>query len=413
MSSSDDAIKTPASPITGDWRSMLGLFIIILVGESISSTKHSIYFYAFSCENHISRLTFISAAGSIAGVGGGALFVPVFQALVGFGLKDATALSQAIITAGSLVSFIINFFKASPTHPSIPLIDWPLCAVLAPMSLAGVGIGVLLNSILPSYVLAALLVVLLSLLIIQSSFKCRIMWMAETQARKILSEDQIDSTPLHLHAQQDSMDLRITSHQQAGPSLASMRSKRSIKQSSAELSYESYIPHIPHPQGPVSFAGGGSLAPDFRHVTSLYRATSRRWEGGDLGSTSNNRNLARHGTSKKNVWMSRFMEHLKYDGGEEMGEMIRPNPLMVPLCFQEDLPVIDPRSLSMPDNLDSARKRLHFDLGSIEEEAPTVKRALKKSQTSPRMSNNYKIDIPAMVTVPEEVLQPEMVVAIV
>ena len=36
----------------------------------------------------------IGSLASVAGVGGGAIFVPLFQALIGFPLKESTALSQ-------------------------------------------------------------------------------------------------------------------------------------------------------------------------------------------------------------------------------------------------------------------------------------------------------------------------------
>jgi uncharacterized membrane protein YfcA len=71
-------------------------------------------------------------------VGGGAIFIPLFQALVGFPLKESTALSQALITAGSLVSVAMNLFSPSPLDPHKPLIDFPLVLLLAPMLLVGV-----------------------------------------------------------------------------------------------------------------------------------------------------------------------------------------------------------------------------------------------------------------------------------
>ena len=74
----------------------------------------------------------------MAGVGGGAIFVPLFQALVGFPLKESTALSQALIAAGSLVSVGLTLFSASPTDPCKPLIDFPLVVLLLPMLLVGV-----------------------------------------------------------------------------------------------------------------------------------------------------------------------------------------------------------------------------------------------------------------------------------
>ncbi len=44
----------------------------------------------------------VSALSNAAGVGGGAIFVPLFNVLLQFPIKAATALSQAVITGGAL-----------------------------------------------------------------------------------------------------------------------------------------------------------------------------------------------------------------------------------------------------------------------------------------------------------------------
>ncbi len=80
----------------------------------------------------------IGSLATTAGVGGGAIFIPLFQALVGFPLKESTALSQALITAGSFVSVAMNILSPSPVDPQKPLIDFPLVLLLAPMLLVGV-----------------------------------------------------------------------------------------------------------------------------------------------------------------------------------------------------------------------------------------------------------------------------------
>jgi uncharacterized membrane protein YfcA len=147
--------KDVTTPFVPDWGTVVGLLLVILIG-SLAST---------------------------AGVGGGAIFVPLFQALVRFPLKDSTALSQALITAGSLVSVAMNLFSISPLDPHQPLIDFPLVLLLTPMLLVGVGVGVLLNYILPAYVISILLVMLMALLIAQSLGKGVRMWKSETANR--------------------------------------------------------------------------------------------------------------------------------------------------------------------------------------------------------------------------------------
>ena len=80
----------------------------------------------------------VGSLASVAGVGGGAIFVPLFQSIVRFPLKESTALSQALITAGALVSVSLNLFSASPLDPCKTLIDFPLVVLLVPMLLVGV-----------------------------------------------------------------------------------------------------------------------------------------------------------------------------------------------------------------------------------------------------------------------------------
>lgn len=51
---------------------------------------------------HPSHAPQIAALSNAAGVGGGAIFVPLFAVLLGFSVKLSTALSQAVITGGAL-----------------------------------------------------------------------------------------------------------------------------------------------------------------------------------------------------------------------------------------------------------------------------------------------------------------------
>ncbi|GFH32123.1 uncharacterized protein HaLaN_31288 [Haematococcus lacustris] len=78
-----------STPFTVDWHSSSTIAIILTVGS----------------------------VAACAGVGGGAIFIPLLQFVAGFGLKDSTALSQALITAGSLVTVALNLFKPSPLAP--------------------------------------------------------------------------------------------------------------------------------------------------------------------------------------------------------------------------------------------------------------------------------------------------------
>ncbi|EFJ52610.1 hypothetical protein VOLCADRAFT_85767 [Volvox carteri f. nagariensis] len=96
-------------------------------------------------------------------------------------LKPSTALSQACITASSLAAVVSNLPRTHPSVPEAPLIDFPLILLLTPVLLVGVGIGVLLNVALPSWLLNLLLLVLLLLLLAQAIAKGKALWAQESK----------------------------------------------------------------------------------------------------------------------------------------------------------------------------------------------------------------------------------------
>jgi hypothetical protein len=91
----------------------------------------------------------VAALSNAAGVGGGAIFVLLFVALLDLPVKEATALSQAVITGGALGSVAYCISRRHPRNSSRPLIDFDLALTLTPSR--GVNAGVLLNAALPSW----------------------------------------------------------------------------------------------------------------------------------------------------------------------------------------------------------------------------------------------------------------------
>ncbi|GLI67501.1 hypothetical protein VaNZ11_011703 [Volvox africanus] len=148
------------SPFHADARSLLGIIVAVLIG----------------------------AVATAAGVGGGAIYIPLFNVLVGFALKPSTALSQACIAAGSLAAVATNLPRTHPSVAAAPLIDFPLVLLLTPLLLVGVGIGVLLNVTLPSWLLNILLLVLLLLLLAQAVAKGKALWVQETKRAQAAAE---------------------------------------------------------------------------------------------------------------------------------------------------------------------------------------------------------------------------------
>ncbi|PNH11358.1 hypothetical protein TSOC_001769 [Tetrabaena socialis] len=114
----------------------------------------------------------VGAVANAAGVGGGAIYIPIFNALVGFGLKASTALSQVCITAGAVTSLAANLARHHPADPAASLVELSLMLMLTPVLLVGVGVGVILNVMLPAWLLTALLLLLLVPLVWHANSKC-------------------------------------------------------------------------------------------------------------------------------------------------------------------------------------------------------------------------------------------------
>ncbi|OVA18691.1 Transmembrane protein TauE like [Macleaya cordata] len=103
---------------------------------------------------------FIGAAlGSVGGVGGGGIFVPMLTLIIGFDPKSSTAISKCMImgAAGSTV-----YYNLSLRHPTLnlPIIDYDLALLFQPMLMLGISIGVAFNVIFADWMVTVLLILL-------------------------------------------------------------------------------------------------------------------------------------------------------------------------------------------------------------------------------------------------------------
>lgn len=89
------------------------------------------------------------------------------MALFGFSTKDAIAISGFTIFTGAVARFIYNLGDRHPEKNG-PIIEYSLVIVMMPMVLVGSFVGVLINIMLPDFVLSIILTVLLLGLAIQS-----------------------------------------------------------------------------------------------------------------------------------------------------------------------------------------------------------------------------------------------------
>jgi len=112
---------------------------------------------AWNCGFVMAAAGILCAAG---GIGGGGIYVTVLMVAGGLPVRDAVPLSKAVVFIGSISSLFLNLRKA--TASSDPLIDYNVCRLVVPAALVGTYVGVLLNSLVPTW---AVLLVLVGILV--------------------------------------------------------------------------------------------------------------------------------------------------------------------------------------------------------------------------------------------------------
>jgi uncharacterized membrane protein YfcA len=96
---------------------------------------------------------------SAGGIGGGGVYVTVLMVAGGLDISDAVPLSKAVVFIGSIASLILNLRKTFDTEDNAKesLVDFNICRLVIPASLGGTYVGVFLNRILPSWIVATVL----------------------------------------------------------------------------------------------------------------------------------------------------------------------------------------------------------------------------------------------------------------
>ncbi|RWR84304.1 Transmembrane protein TauE like [Cinnamomum micranthum f. kanehirae] len=103
---------------------------------------------------------FLGAAfGSVGGVGGGGIFVPMLTLIIVFDAKSSMAISKCMImgAAGSTV-----YYNLKLMHPTLdmPIIDYDLAMLFQPMLMLGISIGVAFKVIFADRMVTILLIIL-------------------------------------------------------------------------------------------------------------------------------------------------------------------------------------------------------------------------------------------------------------
>ncbi|CAI5996073.1 unnamed protein product [Closterium sp. NIES-64] len=134
-----------------------------------------------------------AALANAGGVGGGGLFVPMFNLLLGYDAKTSTALSKSMIMGGALASVCFNVQLKHPTFHQ-PLIDYGLARLMQPTLLLGISVGVTCNVIFPPWLITVMLFLLLLLMTYKTLDKGVAMWMKESQVAH--QHSAVRATPL-------------------------------------------------------------------------------------------------------------------------------------------------------------------------------------------------------------------------
>ncbi|MED6186288.1 hypothetical protein PIB30_065358 [Stylosanthes scabra] len=104
---------------------------------------------------------FLGAAfGTVGGVGGGGIFVPMLSLIIGFDAKSATAISKCMITGGAGATVFYNLKQKHPTLVDLPLIDYDLALLFQPVLVLGISIGVAFNVVFSDWMITVLLIVI-------------------------------------------------------------------------------------------------------------------------------------------------------------------------------------------------------------------------------------------------------------
>jgi len=146
-------------------------------------------------------LWFIGAGLAIsAGVGGGAIFVPLSMFVLRFDTKAAAGVSQASIFGSSLAGFVLNVRNRHPTE-NRPLINYEMLLFSSPMELAGTLCGVLVQRALPTWLtllLMFIIVLITAVMTLRKGLELRRKDKAANKEKKKLEGVVADDIPLEV-----------------------------------------------------------------------------------------------------------------------------------------------------------------------------------------------------------------------
>ncbi|KAL6507863.1 hypothetical protein OROGR_024058 [Orobanche gracilis] len=131
-----------------------------------------------------------SACGTVGGVGGGCIFVPMLTLIVGFDTKSAAAISKCMIMGASASSVWYNLRVPHPCRDK-PILDYDLALLFQPMLMLGITLGVSLSVVFPYWLITVLIIILFLGTSSRSFTKAIEMWKEETMLNKAMEDKKI------------------------------------------------------------------------------------------------------------------------------------------------------------------------------------------------------------------------------
>lgn len=126
---------------------------------------------------------FGASFGSVGGVGGGGIFVPMLTLIIGFDSKSSTAISKCMIMGAAASTVYYNLKQRHPTL-EMPVIDYDLALLFQPMLVLGISIGVAFNVIFADWMITILLIILFLFTATKATLKGVETWKKETIMKK-------------------------------------------------------------------------------------------------------------------------------------------------------------------------------------------------------------------------------------
>ncbi|XP_075507263.1 sulfite exporter TauE/SafE family protein 3-like [Primulina tabacum] len=126
---------------------------------------------------------FGAAFGSVGGVGGGGIYVPMLSLIIGFDPKSSTAISKCMIMGASVSTVYYNLKLRHPTI-DMPIIDYDLAVLIQPMLMLGISIGVTFNVLFADWMVTILLIILFITTSTRAFLKGVETWKKETILKK-------------------------------------------------------------------------------------------------------------------------------------------------------------------------------------------------------------------------------------